>query len=310
MLTNLRRVLKFAIQGFMRNFWLSLANIIILVLTLLTINFLIVFNLLTINSINLVKDKIDISLYFKQNISNEDIEDVRHKIASSEYIKSVEYVSSEQALNNFQKRHAKDENILKAIDQLQKDDNGNVFVASLKVKAKDISMYNQILTELKQSQYSGLFEIDEAQFQDYTKITERLNSISNKIKLIGYIVSIIFVLITLMMVYNTIKIAVYTHKDEISIMKLVGATPNFIKAPFFVEILLYNFLALLIVIALFYIGSIFAQPLIDKLFEMYSFNLIKYFNKNFVLIFLGQFVVSSLFSLSCSFIAMKKYLRY
>jgi len=309
MFTNLRRVIKFAGQGFARNFWLSIANITILTLTLLTINFLIIFNLLTINAINLVKDKVDISLYFKQNITNEDVENVRHKIASSEYIKNVDYISSEQALNNFQKRHENDEKILQAIDELKKDDS-KIFASSLKIKAKNISMYDQILKELNESQYRDLFEIDEAQFKDYTKITERLNSVSNKVKTVGYIISIIFVLITLMMVYNTIKIAISIHKDEITIMKLVGATPNFIKAPFFVEILMYNMFALIIVIILFYILASISQPFIDRLFEGYTFNLIKYFNKNFLVIFFGQFLISSVFSLSCSFVAMKKYLRY
>lgn len=309
MLVHISRVFKFAFQGFMRNFWLSLANITILSLTLITINFLIIFNLLTINAVNLVKDKIDISLYFKQNITNEDIENVRHKIASSEYIKSVEYVSSDQALSDFQKRHEGDDKISKAIDDLKKDDD-KIFASSLKVKAKDTGMYGKILEELRASQYRDLFEIDEAQFNDYTTITQRLNAISEKVKFIGYIVSIVFILITLMMVYNSIKIAISTHKEEISIMKLVGATPNFIKAPFFVEIIMYNFFALCVVMGLFYISASIFQPIIDKLFDGYSLNLIKYFNKNFFVIFFGQFAVSSIFSLSCSFLAMKKYLKY
>ncbi len=86
-----------------------------------------------------------------------------------------------------------------------------------------MDMYDNILSELKDSQYSELFEIDESEFQDYTNMTNRLSDISEKIKLFGYVVSIIFILIALMMVYNTIKIATYTHREEIGIMRLVGA---------------------------------------------------------------------------------------
>lgn len=308
MFVQFTRILKFAFQGFFRNFWLSVANVTILSLTLIVINFLIVFNLLTINAINLVKDKVDISLYFKENIALADIEQVKQKISQSPDIKSVEYISSDQALSIFQERHKGDVDISKTIEDLKKEDD-QIFNSSLKIKARDIAMYDQILSELKSNQYSNLFDIDENQFRDYTKITERLNNVSAKVELAGYIVSLIFIIITLTMVYNSIKIAIYTHRDEIYIMKLVGANTSFIKGPFFIEILMSNIIALLIVMGIVYGLSTIMQPFIDKLFEGYSVNIISHFNENFVLIFLGQFLVSSVFSISSSYIAMKKYLK-
>ncbi len=306
MFVQFTRILKFAIQGFFRNFWLSIANVTILTLTLVVINFLIVFNLLTMNAIDLVKDKVDISLYFKQDISTNDIEQVKQKISKSPEIKSVEYISSEKALQIFQERHD-GEDINKAIEDLKKEDD-QIFAASIKIKAKDVAMYDQILKELRTSQYSNLFEIDENQFKDYSRITERLNSISSKVELVGYMVSLIFIIITLTMVYNSIKIAIYTHRDEIYIMKLVGANTSFIKGPFFIEILMSNIIALLVVMGIFYASAAIAQPFIDRLFEGYSISLIGYFNENFIVIFLGQLIISSVFSVSSSYIAMKKYL--
>ncbi len=308
MFVQFTRILKFAFQSFFRNFWLSVANVTILSLTLIVINFLIVFNLLTMNAIDIVKDKVDVSLYFKQNIAIADIEQVKQKISQSPDIKSVEYISSEQALAIFQDRHKGDVDISKTIEDLKKED-GQIFNSSLKIKAKDIAMYDKILSELKSNQYSNLFDIDENQFRDYTKITERLNNISAKVELVGYIVSLIFIIITLTMVYNSIKIAIYTHRDEIYIMKLVGANTSFIKGPFFIEILMSNIIALLVVMGIVYGLSAIIQPFIDKLFEGYSVNIIAHFNENFVLIFFGQFLVSSIFSVSSSYIAMKKYLK-
>ena len=151
MFVNFKRVFKFAAQDFGRNIWLSIVNITILVLALLTINFLIIFNLLTNNAIHVIKEKVDVSIYFKQNITQEQIDDLKQKISSSQYIKSVDYVSAEESLENFKQKHAQDENLLSAIEELKKD-NSNVFSASLKIKAKDISMYENILNELKESQ--------------------------------------------------------------------------------------------------------------------------------------------------------------
>jgi cell division transport system permease protein len=308
MLTSFLRVMRFAFQGFWRNIWLSIINITILILTLFAINFLIGFNLLADNAINLVSEKVDVNLYFKENVSSQKIEEIKQKISDSEYIEDTEFVSSEDALNNFITKHESDEYILEAIDEL-KEDNAKVFLSSLKIKAKNMNMYDNILTELKESQYSTLFEIDESEFQDYTNMTNRLSNISARIKSFGYVVSIIFILIALMMVYNTIKIATYTHREEIGIMRLVGATNNFIKSPFIFEIVFYNLIAVVVVVILFYSFLSAMNPLLVKLFEGYPLNLMDYFNSNFIWIFGGQFLVMSLFSVVSSSIAIKKFLK-
>lgn len=308
MLTSFLRVIKFAFQGFWRNIWLSIINITILILTLFAINFLIGFNLLADNAVNLVSEKVDVNLYFKENVSNQKIEEIKQKISDSEYIESTDFISSEDALNNFIDKHESDEYILEAIEELKKD-NSQVFLSSLKIKAKNMDMYDNILIELKESQYNELFEIDESEFQDYTNMTNRLSDISARIKVFGYVVSIIFILIALMMVYNTIKIATYTHREEIGIMRLVGATNNFIKSPFIFEIVFYNLVAVIIVVILFYSFLSATNPLLVKLFEGYPLNLMTYFNSNFVWIFGGQFLVMSLFSIISSSIAIKKFIK-
>jgi len=308
MFTSLSRILKFAFQGFWRNIWLSIINITILVLTLFVINFLIGFNLLANNAIDLVSEKVDVNLYFKENVSDEKMEEIQQKISASEYIKDTKFISADEALNSFLAKHESNEYIVEAVNTLQEEEE-QVFLSSLKIKANSIDMYDNILEELKDSQYNNLFEIDETEFKDYTNMTNRLSNISNRMKLFGYIVSLIFILIALMMVYNTIKIATYTHREEIGIMRLVGATSNFIKSPFIFEILFFNLIALVIVIILFYSFLSIANPLLVKLFEGYPLNIIGYFNSNFVWIFGGEFLLMSLFSIISSSIAIKKFLK-
>ena len=112
-----------------------------------------------------------------------------------------------------------------------------------------------------------------------------------------------------MMVYNTIKIATYTHREEIGIMRLVGATNSFIKSPFIFEIVFYNLIAVIVVVILFYSFLSAMNPLLIKLFEGYPLNLMEYFNNNFIWIFGGQFLIMSLFSIVSSSIAIKKFLK-
>ncbi|MCD4704579.1 permease-like cell division protein FtsX [bacterium] len=308
MFTTFLRIIKFAGQSFARNIWLSVINITILVLTLLTINFLIIFNLLTTGAVDIIKDKVDVSVYFKENVADEQIQEVQSKILDSLYIDDVQYISPEQALKDFKAKHESDQDILQAVTELEREKEA-VFLPSIRIKAQNISLYGDILKELKESQYSNLFEIDEAQFRDYATITEKINTISNRVEMVGYIVSLIFLIIAFMMVYNTIKVAIYTHQEEISIMKLVGATNNFIKSPFIVEIIFYNIIALLIVVILFYLSMSFVQPMLNKLFAGYSVSVLDYYNSKFLLIFLGQFIFTVLFSVSTSLMAMKKYLK-
>lgn len=308
MFTSLNRIIKFGFQGFWRNIWLSIINITILVLTLFAINFLISFNLLADNAIDLVGDKVDVNLYFKENVSNEKIEEINQKISASDYIETTEFVSAEDSLNDFIAKHESDEYILEAVEELKEDDS-QIFLSSLRIRAKDMDMYDEILEELEESQYSSLFEIDESEFQDYTDMTNRLSNISSRIKFFGYAVSMVFILIALLMVYNTIKIATYTHREEIGIMRLVGATNNFIKSPFIFEIILYNFVAVVLVAVLFYSFLSAMNPLLIKLFEGYPLNLTSYFNSNFIWIFGGEFLVMSIFSIISSSIAIKKFLK-
>lgn len=308
MFTSLNRIIKFGFQGFWRNIWLSIINITILVLTLFAINFLISFNLLADNAIDLVGDKVDVNLYFKENVSNEKIEEINQKISASDYIETTEFVSAEDSLNDFIAKHESDEYILEAVEELKEDDS-QIFLSSLRIRAKDMDMYDEILEELEESQYSSLFEIDESEFQDYTDMTNRLSNISSRIKFFGYAVSMVFILIAFLMVYNTIKIATYTHREEIGIMRLVGATNNFIKSPFIFEIILYNFVAVVLVAVLFYSFLSAMNPLLIKLFEGYPLNLTSYFNSNFIWIFGGEFLVMSIFSIISSSIAIKKFLK-
>lgn len=297
------RTIKFAFQSFFRNFWLSVVTIIILVLTIFSVTTVAGINYIAEKAIESVKDKIDVSVYFKPEVESGEVINVRYRLEELSTVKEVTYVSREEALDKFKEKHKDDPVILESIDQLEE----NPLSATLIIKAKTIDDYPSILLFLDDPDYGEL--IQDKNFDDNEKVISQLSTLSNKIETIGIIISIIFVVIAVLIVFNTIRINIYTHREEIGIMKLVGATNWFVRAPFLVESLIYAVLAVMICLAILYPLLGLVAPQVNNFFEGYSLDLVSYFNSNFWQIIGYQLAFSVLLSILSSSIAVGRYLR-
>jgi len=297
------RTLKFALQGFFRNFWLSLVTVIILVLTLFSITLVAGVNVIAERAIESVQEKVDVSVYFKSDVSEEEVLNVRYRVEELSQVETVSYVSEEEALATFKERHADDPIILDSIELL--DD--NPLGATLIIKASSIDDYPLILAVLDSAAYADL--IQDRNYDDNQEVISRLSTLSTRIERIGIIISGIFVVIAVLIIFNTIRINIYTHREEIGIMKLVGATNWFVRAPFLVESIMYAFFAVAISLAILYplLGVI--APQVDNFFQGYNFDLINYFDSNFWQIVGWQLGFAILLSFLSSSIAIGKYLR-
>jgi cell division transport system permease protein len=136
---------------------------------------------------------------------------------------------------------------------------------------------------------------------------EKINSITDKVSKVGIIISSIFILITLLVVYNSIRVAIYTHKREIGIMRLVGASNSFVYMPFILSSLIYTFTSLIVTAIIFYPFLSLLQPYLEAFFVGYDINIISYFFSNFLLIFGAQFLGIALINIIASLLAIKKY---
>lgn len=297
------RSIKFAFQSFFRNFWLSVVTIIILVLTIFSVTTVAGINYVAEKAIDSVKDKVDVSVYFKPEVESKEVINVRYRLEELSTVKEVTYVSREEALDKFRERHQDDSVILESIDQLEE----NPLSATLVIKANDIDDYQGILSFLDNPEYDEL--IQDKNFDDNEKVINQLSTISNKIENIGIIVSVIFVVIAVLIVFNTIRINIYTHREEIGIMKLMGATNWFVRAPFLIESLIYAVLAVIICLAILYPLLGVVAPQVNNFFEGYNLDLVSYFNSNFWQIIGWQLAFSVLLGILSSSIAVGKYLR-
>lgn len=296
------RIIKFAFQNFYRNFWLAVVTITILVVTLFSITALIILNVISAQAVKSVEDKIDISVYFKTDAEDMQIIKTRSELLSLNEIKEVNLIDREQAMDFFKERHKNDSTILESIEILKE----NPFNSVLVIKAKNSKNYPEILKVLEKEEYNKI--IEKKDFSDHKIIISKISAIKTKIEKIGLFVIAFFALIAALIVFNTVRIAIYTHRNEIKIMKLVGATNWFIRAPFLVEEFFYAIISCLILIAVFYPAINFLQPHLNYFLE-YDFDLISYFKANFVLIFGLEFFAIIIINALSSFVAMKKYLK-
>ena len=138
---------------------------------------------------------------------------------------------------------------------------------------------------------------------------DRLSSLTKRIYQGGLIISFIFVFISVVMMYNTIRVAIYSHREELGIMKLVGATNWFIRAPFIIESVLYALVSSVLAMSILSVIAFSAAPYVNAFFTGYDFSLDLFFITNFWVIALGQFLISLILAVGSSMLSIGRYLK-
>jgi cell division transport system permease protein len=297
---SLYRIIKFSLQDLSRNIWLSIVTVIILVLALFSINMLLVVKVIGEAAVGAIKDKIDISLYLQPDADDASIMALQAQIKNLSDVKSVKYVSKDEALSIFQQNNSDDPEILQALRELGK----NPLTPTLIIQPKDADNIDNLTHELDRID-SPI--IDSRNFTDYQTMLDKINSVTDKVTKAGLGLSAIFVFITLMVIFNAIRVAIYTHNMEINIMRLVGAPNSFIYLPFLVSGLFYTLFGVVIIILLFYPFLSLLQPYLEAFFVGYNINLVQYFNGHFWEIFGGEFAGIAAINILSSWWAARRY---
>lgn len=303
MLVTIYRTTKFATQNFWRNLWLSVITIFILVLTLFLVSIVGTINLLADQAIRAVEDKIDIDIFFTQQATEDNIIAAQAFLQSIPEVKNVRYISADEALAKFKDSHADNADIQAALEEL--DD--NPLPASLVVQATKLDSYQAIIQQFEASEYDAL--VEDKNFSDHQLVIDRLSAIIDRLYQTSIIVSAVFVIISVIMMFNTIRIAIFTHREELRIMKLVGATNWFIRAPFILEGLLYAIISSALAMALLWLVIISAAPYANAFFSGYNFSLDSFFYDYFWYVFFIQFIFSLLLAVGSSMISIGRHLK-
>lgn len=240
MLTSFRRIIKTGWNGFSRNIGLSLATIFIMVMVISLATLLFLLNSASKILISDIKEKVDISVYFKEDIFPEDILAAKSAISNIPEVKDIEYVSKEQALHKFIEKHKDDPVLMESLTEVGQ----NPFLASLNIKAWDVSQYGQVSSFLETAYFKDL--IDKVDYYQRKPVIDKVFSMISGINKVGIFFSIVLGLIAILVAFNTIRIAIYNSSEEISIMRLVGASNWFIRGPFLIQGIVVGFIATLI----------------------------------------------------------------
>ena len=301
----LRRTLTAGMRGFYRNRTVSLSSIFILTITLSIITSFYLFRAVFDYTLEQVKQKVDVRVYFTVDATEDQVTDVKAKLLGLPDVQSVTYTSKEQALLDFKKKHEGDQLTLQALDEL----GSNPFGASLSVIAKDTSRYEAIANQLTQG--SGLLGdsqnvIDKVNYYQIKDSIDKLNNIIGWTNTVGFWLSIIFILMSCMIVYNTIRLAIFVYRDEIAVMKLVGASNMFIRGPFIVESILYSVVATAITLAIFFPATIWVTKKTVFFFE--GMNINAFYTGHFFVLAACLLIFGALLTTISSVLAVRKYL--
>jgi len=285
-----------------RNIWLSLVTLMILVLALFSVNLLLAVKVLSSSTISAVKNKIDVSLYLKTDAAEDRILALKAKVSQLEAVRQVDYISKQAAVEAFREKNKNRPEILQTLIELGK----NPLSPSLVIKPKDVNNYDELIASLNKITDDI---IESRDFEDYQTVLAKANNITQKASQVGLTVSLLFILITVLVVYNTARVAIYTHRREIGIMKLVGASTWFIRAPHLISGIIYAFLGVAIIIIILYPLLGLIQPYLASFFYGLDFevNILSYYNSNFFTIFGLEFLAAALVNLLASLVAVGKY---
>ncbi len=290
------------LSNFRRNLWLAGASTLIMTITLIILSVLSLLFVITNSSVNTIKERVDISAYFKNGLAESQVQSVKDQLETDSRIEEVRYVSAEEALAKFKENHSNDPLLLESVGEL----NENPLPATLQIKARNLEDYPAIAELLNSDKYSA--SIEKVNFEDNRTLIARLNGLLKFIITGGIILIGIFASIAVLVIFNTITLTIYNRKEEVEIMRFVGATNWYIRGPFIIEAIIYSVLATAITSALIF-------PVYSSLLPKVSNYLTPSGNtfNGSIAIFLGliviQLVIAFILSTISSLLAMRKYLR-
>lgn len=303
---KLKRVIKAGFVGVWRNTFVSLSSVLVMTVTLFVIGS-IIFLLATLDaSLTEIRNKVDINIYFTTRAPESDILEVKKMIETLPQTTNVEYVSAEKALERFKERHANDQLTLQALSELP----DNPLGAILNVKAKDPSQYEVIANFLKGDSFLSKERqdiIDRVNFYDNKTAIDTLTRIIDSASKLGFAITIVLAIISILIIFNTIRLAIYIAREEISVMRLVGASNKYIRGPFVVAGIMYGAMAGILTLIIFYPLTYWLGDFTQNFFS--GVNVFHYYLVHFSEFF-GILMVAGIFlGAVSSFLAVRRYLK-
>lgn len=302
---KLQRVVKSGWINFRRNGLVSYAAILVTTITLSVATAIFLFQAVLQSAISQVEQKVDIAVYFTIDAPEENILALQAELQKLPEVAYIDYSSADEQVAQFRARHGDDYLTLQALDEL----GDNPFGGSLQIKAKDSTQYEAIASVLEgdnQIARANAPIIERINYSQNKVVIDRLNTLIHNARQVGAGITLILALISIVIVFTTVRLTIYMAREEIGIMRLVGASTAYVRAPFIVGGLLYGFFAWIITTIIFlpltyFLGS-HASDIIG--FNLFSYFVSHLFSIGGIVLFIGL----ALGAIS-SYMAVRRYLN-
>jgi len=301
-----KRVLVTGWKNFARGGAVSAATVLIMTVTLAIIASLVFISALLSYTLNTIKEKVDVSVYFVTTASEGEIFAVKDQIEKLPQVANVTYTSADEALTAFRARHAADQLTLQALDEL----GGNPLDASLSVRAKDPAEYESIVRFLETSpalSVGGASIVDRINYAQNKEVIDRLTLAIQATREIGFMIVVLFAIASILIAFATVRLAIYTAKDEIAVMRLVGASNSYIQGPFIVTGVITGVIASALVLLLLWPATWYAGTKTASWFS--GFSVANYYADHFSIIFFILLLSGIMLGAVASVLAIRKYLN-
>lgn len=301
----LNRIIKTGFLNFSRSGLVSWAAVLVVTITLSVITSLILLQAVLHFSLEQIKEKVDVTIYFTVNAEEDKIILLKKSLEELPEVKEVVYVNRGEALKIFRDRHQNDYPTIQALDEI----NENPLGGYLNVRAKEISQYESIANFMKSDNALVLGSasiIDKVNYSQNKAVIERLNSLISGARKLGYIVTLFLIIISIIITFNTIRLTIFISKEEIGIMRLVGASKMRVRGPFMIEGAIYGIIATILTLILFWPATAWVGRNMTSFLGM---NLYDYYISNLFQIFIIILLSGVFLGIISSFIAIRKYLN-
>ncbi|MBX4181633.1 ABC transporter permease [Candidatus Parcubacteria bacterium] len=304
--TKLKRVFRTGLFNFWRNGTVSLASVLVMTVTLSVIALISFSSAILDTALAELQSKIDINVTFIPTASEEDILNIKHSLESLPEVSLVTYVSREEALADFKERHSSDPSILAALDELGENPLGAV----LNIKARDPSQYAGVAEFLDGDNVLGEGKtsiVDRVNYFQNKAAIDKLTNIIDSANRIGFALTVALAVISMLIAFNTIRLTIYIAKDEISVMRLVGASSSYIQGPFLVVGIIYGVVAGLLTLILFFPLTYYLGGATQNFFI--GLNMFSYYLRHILELAAIVLVSGVLIGALSSLLAVRKYLK-
>lgn len=303
--TTIKRITRSGVSEFLRSGVVTASTVLVMTITLFTFGMLIFVHAAFINTLETIQQKVDINVYFIPEADDEAIAAFQKQVVALPEVATAIFISRDDALAEFKERHKNDQLILQAIDEI----GGNPLGASLSIRAKDTSQYEAIVKTIEDGNLLTSGDkpiVERVNYSQNKAAIDRLTAIIRATERTGLLVALFLALASILIVFNTIRLGIYTAKDEIAVMRLVGASSFYARGPFIIQGMLYGITAGLITLFFLLPLAWYLGPISESFFG--TFNMYTYYTEHFMRFVLGVVVAGFFLGAISSYLAVRRYL--